>query len=118
MIFILIMLVLVLIVLILFKIIQKEKYKKFETEVLKELGFKNWDIISYYDEYVPVKSRQALEKYDKSKFFKENREKLDLAENVIKRKNDVETTLKNFLAKNDNKINFQYRKIVKKLIKF
>lgn len=115
MIFILIMLVLVLIVLILFKIIQKEKYKKFETEVLKELGFKNWDNISYYDEYVPVKSRQALEKYDKSKFFKENREKLDLAENVIKRKNDVETTLKNFLAKNDNKINFQYRKIVKKI---
>lgn len=33
---------------------------------------------------VTVKSRQTLEKYDAIKFFKENREKLIEAENVIK----------------------------------
>ena len=30
----------------------------------KELVKRYWDIISYFDEYVIVKSRQTLEKYD------------------------------------------------------
>lgn len=38
------------------------------------------------DAYVPVKSRQTLEKYDAIKFFKENSEKLAEAENIIKEK--------------------------------
>lgn len=38
------------------------------------------------DAYVPVKSRQALEKYDAIKFFKENSEKLAEAEYIIKEK--------------------------------
>lgn len=80
-------LVLVIIILIVaVSIILEQKYKQLETEVLKELGFPNWNIISYFDEYVTVKSRQTLEKYDDIKFFKENREKLVRAENIIKRK--------------------------------
>lgn len=38
------------------------------------------------DAYVPVKSRQALEKYDVIKFFKENSGKLAEAESIIQRK--------------------------------
>ena len=38
------------------------------------------------DVHVHVKSRQSLEKYDAIKFFKENREKLEEAENIIKEK--------------------------------
>lgn len=67
-------------------LITKQKYKKLESEILQKLGFSNWNIISYIDEYITVKSRQALEKYDDIKFFKENREKLIQAENIIKKK--------------------------------
>ena len=51
--------------------VRKKQYKKLETEILGELGFSNWNIVSYFDESVIVKSHQALEKYDDIKFFKE-----------------------------------------------
>lgn len=38
------------------------------------------------DAYVSVKSRQTLEKYDAIRFFKENRERLTEAENIIQEK--------------------------------
>ena len=50
---------------------EDQKYKAFESEVLRDLGFSSWGVISYFDESVFVKSRQALEKYDAVKFFKE-----------------------------------------------
>ena len=56
--------------------INEKKYRELESEVLKKLGFPNWNVVSYYDEHVTVKSRQALEKYDDVKFFKENKEEL------------------------------------------
>ena len=85
------------------KFILEHKYKKLEKEVLEILGFSNWDVVSYFDERVVVKSRSALEKYDDIKFFKENKEKLMVAENILKRKNDVATTLKSFLEDNEYK---------------
>ena len=51
-----------------------------------------------------VKSRQTLEKYDSIKFFKENKEKLTRAENIVKRKNEVSTTLRKFLENNEYKV--------------
>lgn len=109
-------LVLVIIILIVaVSIILEQKYKQLETEVLKELGFPNWNIISYFDEYVTVKSRQTLEKYDDIKFFKENREKLVRAENIIKRKNNVATTLKRFLENNEYKSRLQYNRLTKQI---
>ena len=90
-----VLLIIVLIVII--KIIRKQQYAKLEKEVLEELGFSNWNVISYYDQNVTVKSRQALQKYDATKFFKENRERLLRAEKIIKRKTEVATTLKDFL---------------------
>lgn len=97
------------------KIITEQKYKKLEAEVLRELGFSNWDIISYFDEYVTVKSRQTLEKYDDIKFFKENREKLVQAENIIQRKFDVAATLRKFLENNEYQSRLQYRRLTKQI---
>lgn len=97
------------------RIITEQQYKKLEAEVLRELGFPNWNIISYFDEHVTVKSRQTLEKYDDIKFFKENRNKLEKAENIIKRKNDVAMTLKRFLENNEYKSRLQYRRLTKQI---
>ncbi len=89
----------------------EEQYRELESEVLKKLGFQNWDVIPYSDEHVTVKSRQALDKYDDIKFFKENKDKLDRAELVIKRKNEVERRLRRFLDDNDYKMHSQYRRL-------
>lgn len=66
----------IIVMIITVKVVTNQQYKKLEAEVLRVLGFSNWNIISYFDEYVTVKSCQTLEKYDDIKFFKENREKL------------------------------------------
>ena len=107
--------VVIIVFIIAVKIITEQKYKQLETEVLKELGFSNWNIISYFDEYVTVKSRQTLEKYDDTKFFKENREKLDRAENIIKRKIDIATILRKFLENNEYKSRSQYHRLTKQI---
>lgn len=95
--------------------ITEKKYKELETEVLKKLGFSSWNIISYIDEYVIVKSRQTLEKYDDIKFFKENKEKLVRAENVIKRKTEVGRIVSTFLQNNEFKGRLQYRRLEKQI---
>lgn len=102
-------------IIVVVKLIEKEKYNKLQSEVLKELGFSNWNMISYFDEYIIVKSRQALEKYDDIKFFKENREKLVQAEKVIKRKYTVAKTLRKFLKDNEFKSRLQYPRIEKQI---
>ena len=102
-----------LIAFIAFRIIAKIDYNNMESAVLKELGFKDWDIIPYFDYYVTVKSRQALEKYDDIKFFKENREKLSEATYILKQKADVAALLNKFLEANEYKSNFQYGQLTK-----
>ena len=94
-------------------IISNVAYKKLEKEVLCKLGFSNWDVVTYFDDVVIVKSRQAVEKYDDIKYFKENKEKLAIAENVIKKKDDVEKRLRDFLKKGEFRKRFHYRKIKK-----
>lgn len=105
----------IIVMIITVKVVTNQQYKKLEAEVLRVLGFSNWNIISYFDEYVTVKSRQTLEKYDDIKFFKENREKLVLAENVIKMKSDVATILKRFLENNEYKSRLQYGRLTKQI---
>lgn len=94
-------------------IISNVAYKKLEKEVLCKLGFSSWDVVTYFDDVVIVKSRQAVEKYDDIKYFKENKEKLAIAENVIKKKDDVEKRLRDFLKKGEFRKRFHYRKIKK-----
>ena len=91
------------------------QYRKLERTVLSELGFSDWNIVHYYDEIVTVKSRQTLEKYDSIKFFKENKEKLIRAENIVKRKNEVSTTLRKFLENNEYRSHLQYSKLTKQI---
>ena len=91
------------------------KYKELESEVLKKLNISSWNVVPYYDERVIVKSRQALEKYDEIKFFKENKEKLAQAKKVIERKNKIANTLSDFLYDNEYKEHSQYNKIVKRI---
>lgn len=95
--------------------INAKKYRELESEVLKTLNFKNWKLVSYYDEYVTVKSRQALENYDDIKFFKENKEKLEYAKKVIRRKNKIIDILIEFLKDNEYKSNSQYGKLENKI---
>lgn len=100
---------------IVYSIVKSVKYKKLETEVLKELGFSGWSIASYFDDKVTVKSRQALEKYDDIKYFKDNSANFVLAENTIKKKKNIESIIKKFLADNEYKSRWQYRRLVKQI---
>ena len=101
----------IIIAIIVVKIIIDEKYMELENEALKKMGFPNWNIISYYDEQIIVKSRQTLEKYDDIRFFKENKEKFSRAKNIIKRKNEVADVLKKFLDNNEYKEHFLYHRL-------
>ena len=100
---------------VIFKIIPDQKYKKLQADVLQDLGFRNWDVVSYYDEYVTVKSRQALDKYDDIKYFKEDSQNLARAENVLNRKSNVTSILKKFLENNEYKTNSQYKRLIKQI---
>lgn len=112
---ILILIVVIVLVVSIIKIYNESEYKKLQAEVLQELGFAHWGVASYYDEFVVVKSRQTLEKYDDIKFFKENKEKLELAENIIRRKNEVTMILSRFLEDNGYKKRSQYKRLVKQI---
>lgn len=92
-----------------------KEYRQLEVEILKDLGFYNWNMIPYFDDYIRVKSRQTLEKYDVIKYFKENREKLVQAEKAIKRKDEVATLLRRFLENNQYKSRSQYHRITNQI---
>ena len=74
--------IIIVLAIVMVKSIKNLKYKKLESQVLDKLGFYNWNIVSYFDAAVTVKSRQALEKYDDIKFFRENQGMLAKAENT------------------------------------
>ena len=108
-------LVAIIAIIIIVKIISDQKYKELQAAVLQDLGFRNWDIVSYYDAYVTVKSRQALEKYDEIKHFKEDSQNLARAEKIFNRKATVASILKNFLKNNEYKTNSQYKRLKKQI---
>ena len=95
--------------------IKEQRYREFEAEILNQLGFQSWDFVERYDEEVVVKSRQALEKYDAVKFFKENKGKLETAQNILNRKASISAQLKAFLKDNEYKENPNYNKIADKI---
>lgn len=97
------------------KSINEKKYRELEAEVLKKLNFYNWNVASYFDENIIVKSRQTLEKYDDIKFFKENKENLIRAKKIIKRKNEIVNILQDFLCNNEYKEHSQYNKLVNQI---
>ena len=105
----------IVVAIVVFKIMRKKQYENLEAEALLSLGFSSWNIISYVDEYVTVKSRQTLEKYDDIKFFKENKEKLPRAEAMIQRKSEISSRLTQFLQSNELQSRPQYKKLKKQV---
>lgn len=109
------LIVFILIIWVIVYAIRESEYKKLESDVLKELGFSSWNVVSYFDELVRVKSRQTLDKYDDVKFFKENKEKFEEAERIIQKKTEVSNILKSFLEKNDYKKRMMYKRVENKI---
>lgn len=105
----------IIVIIIIVKVISKRKYEELEKEILQKLGFSSWNMVTYFDEYVTVKSRQALEKYDDVKFFKENKGKLTRAEEIIKKKNNIVDILRKFLEDNEYKSRPKYRQITRQI---
>lgn len=101
-------------ILITAKIIDK-KYRELEREIYEELKYLNLKNVSYYDEVVIVNSRQSLNNYDATRFFKENRNKLVQAQNTINMKNQVAFALSGFLANNRFKNRTRYSLVEKQL---
>ena len=93
----------------------ESQYRKLEATALNELGFSYWDVVCEYDEIVIVKSRQALQKYDKVKYFKEDKYRLEEAEKTISKKDEVSKQLREFLVNNTLKSQIQYKRLEKKI---
>lgn len=110
-------LVILIIILIVFVFVRKIQYESFEIKVLNELGIKSLDFNSYVNKEIIVKSRQTLEKYDDIKFFKENRELVEVAEEVIKIKSNIKNALKKFLKSNEYTKSSFYNKLTEKINK-
>lgn len=105
-------LLLFLIVWIVFKLRAEVLYDELKAEVLNKLGYSSWEIASYIDDTINVKSHQMLDKYDKTRFFAENKDKLSEAETVIERKNRISTQLNEFLEKGEYETKSQYDRLV------
>ena len=109
----------VIIICIIFCIVIKNKidkeYYELENEVLKKLGFSNWNIVSQIDEYVILKSRHAVENYDETKFFREHRDKFASAKEVIKRKQEITNILREFVNNNEYQTHSQYNKLLNRI---
>lgn len=94
---------------------RRKKYKELEEEVLRELKMPSWNVISYCDAPVIVRSRQSVEKYSSIMFFKENREYLALAKTKLEYKIEIAAVLKKFLKENKYKEHAQYERLEKQI---
>ena len=91
--------------------VRERKYKELEAEVLDIFGLHDWDVISFFDLYITVKSRQTLDKYDIVKFFKENAGKFEQAEKRLEWKDNLSERMKHFLSGNRFQDRSQYHRL-------
>lgn len=91
------------------------KRSKLQSEVLKTLGFKKWNIVPNLDDYVVVKSRQTLEKYDYIKYFKDKAGSFEKAQRQLDYKTSIKKQLEKFLSSNDFQNRSFYKSAVKKI---
>ena len=94
---------------------EEQQYREMEAQALRTLGFHNWRVVPYYDEDVVVKSRQALDKYDEIKFFKDHVGKLRQARETYAYKNEVANRLRTFLKSNEYQQAPQYDRLVRQI---
>lgn len=88
---------------------------KLGKEILTELEISSWHIMLPFDDHVIVKSRQALENYNLTKYFKDDRGRLNVAEHTLLERKDLSLKLNAFLKNNNYKNHPQYRAIVYKI---
>ena len=105
----------IILALIVVKIITEQQYKTLESKAFEEVGISSWKVIPYFDDHIIVKSRQALEKYDKIKFFKENKAKLAEAETILERKNAMAMKLRKLLGSDEYSSQPQYSRLKKQI---
>lgn len=91
---------------------REKMYRELEEKVLKFLDIKSWDAISIYDDVIIVKSRASLDKYDEVKYFKEDKNKLQLAQKAYNYKSLTRKKMENFLQNNEYVDNKQYNRLV------
>lgn len=103
------------ILVLIFDFIKKDQYKKLSLEILHSLGLNCWQFLSY-DEVVELKSSRAVDNYSPIQFFKDNREKLNEAINILDNKKRYEVLLINFLNHNNYKKCFMYKKVEQDII--
>lgn len=94
-----------------FKLLSNE----LESFVLQDLNLPEWNVIPYFDVYIPVKSRKALDSYDAIRYFKENREKLPGARRALQTKLAVCNSINSYLQDNPYKHRLFYRRVQKKM---
>lgn len=92
-------------------VVCRVKYNKLEAEILGTLGYGGWNIASYLDDRIVVKSRQSLEKYDTIKYFNDDRDRFDQVKDCLKYKDSVVSKLAGFLAENEFSERMYYKKI-------
>ncbi len=90
--------------------IDRHRYKKLTSNILKSMGLKNWPF-SMADVLVPLKSAKSVKEYDEIKFFKEDRSRLDKATAVIAQKQEFADKLRFFLQDNEFKEKHAYPKV-------
>lgn len=88
---------------------------KLGKEILTKLEISSWHIMLPFDDHVIVKSRQALENYNLTKYFKDDRGRLNVAEHTLLERKDLSLKLNAFLKNNNYKNHPQYRAIVYKI---
>ena len=86
-----------------------------ESFVLQDLNLPEWNVIPYFDVYIPVKSRKSLDSYNAIRYFKENREKLPEAKRALQTKLAVYDSVSSYLQDNPYKHRFAYRRVQKKM---
>ena len=95
---------------------QKKKYKELEDMVFADLGISGWLAVPFIDVGVTVKSRQSLGKYDELKYFKENENALNEAENGVSFKEFYAKKINEFLNDNFYGMDSKFKRLYKKKI--
>ncbi len=88
------------------------KYRCLENDIFNKIGLQKWENASKFDDSVVVKSRQALEQYDVLKFFKDDNSRLNQVKNTLRKKNEINQRLQNFILDNEFKDHPQYDRVL------
>lgn len=95
-------------------LIRNAQFNRVNNEALQSLSMTHWKYRGY-DAVVNLKSAKAVDSYTDIKFFKENRDKLVEADNVLRYKQSYAALLSNFLENNEFKSYPMYSKLEEEL---